>query len=385
MIGDPTRSTSSRMYTFHGVIEGLEPELAAPNSSISSFSSLTSEFSGCVLRMPNRQAHHQEPGCEAAVQLAGTRRTAAMPASSTKRSRNSGHRYRPRLPARGPTELHLLQAEIHLPTRYICRKRIGYARYIPTSGICRPTRQKTLPPDFSAWFETGCNDEFRHGEAFAIAAARRSRLLTGMNKLLGAVLPVSVYADDVMSATHRASVVPQGAGGRFRPSIDYKVFAITEPDQPSGLSDRTRHRQARVSAPRWTSLLRCRAADRGRQGTRRICGVRAARFGDGRCGLLLRPPVSPPDQVQRPAACDQACTRVVSWTGHVGRFIRDGGDLVHSRPGLIAWADNRERSTFSRSMMIGSVAGIMGLVGDPVSPRFLAEVRAVYLRLWLAR
>lgn len=30
--------------------------------------------------------------------------------------------------------------------------------------------------------------------------------------------------------------------------------------------------------------------------------------------------------------------------------------------GLIAWADNRERATFSRSLMIGSVAGIAGLI-----------------------
>ena len=30
--------------------------------------------------------------------------------------------------------------------------------------------------------------------------------------------------------------------------------------------------------------------------------------------------------------------------------------------GLIAWADNRERATFSASLMIGSSAGIAGLV-----------------------
>ncbi len=46
--------------------------------------------------------------------------------------------------------------------------------------------------------------------------------------------------------------------------------------------------------------------------------------------------------------------------------------------GLIAWADNRERSTFSRSMMIGGVAGITGLVVILVAS-LSAEVWAVYL------
>lgn len=46
--------------------------------------------------------------------------------------------------------------------------------------------------------------------------------------------------------------------------------------------------------------------------------------------------------------------------------------------GLIAWADNRERSTFSRSMMIGGAAGITGLVVILVAS-LSAEVWAVYL------
>ncbi len=46
--------------------------------------------------------------------------------------------------------------------------------------------------------------------------------------------------------------------------------------------------------------------------------------------------------------------------------------------GLIAWADNRERATFSASLMIGSVAGIAGLVVILVAS-LSAEVWAVYL------
>lgn len=46
--------------------------------------------------------------------------------------------------------------------------------------------------------------------------------------------------------------------------------------------------------------------------------------------------------------------------------------------GLIAWADNRERATFSRSLMIGSVAGIGGLIVILVAS-LSREVWAVYV------
>jgi putative photosynthetic complex assembly protein 2 len=46
--------------------------------------------------------------------------------------------------------------------------------------------------------------------------------------------------------------------------------------------------------------------------------------------------------------------------------------------GLIAWADNRERATFSTSLLIGSVAGIAGLLVILISS-LSAQVWAVYL------
>ncbi|WP_240505902.1 putative photosynthetic complex assembly protein PuhE [Erythrobacter colymbi] len=46
--------------------------------------------------------------------------------------------------------------------------------------------------------------------------------------------------------------------------------------------------------------------------------------------------------------------------------------------GLIAWADNRERATFSRSLAVGSVAGIAGLLVILVSS-LSTQVWAVYL------
>ena len=68
---------------------------------------------------------------------------------------------------------------------------------------------------------------------------------------------------------------------------------------------------------------------------------------------------------------------MVSWHGHIVPFIVTVA-IWFIATGLIAWADNRERSTFNRSMMIGGVAGITGLVVILVAS-LSAEVWAVYL------
>lgn len=67
----------------------------------------------------------------------------------------------------------------------------------------------------------------------------------------------------------------------------------------------------------------------------------------------------------------------MSWSGHVLPFIVTVA-IWFVATGLVAWADNRERATFSTSMVIGSVAGIAGLVVILVAS-LSAEVWAVYL------
>ncbi|WP_301751754.1 putative photosynthetic complex assembly protein PuhE [uncultured Erythrobacter sp.] len=68
---------------------------------------------------------------------------------------------------------------------------------------------------------------------------------------------------------------------------------------------------------------------------------------------------------------------MVSWSGHVLPFIVTVA-IWFVATGLIAWADNRERATFSTSLLIGSIAGIAGLVVILVAS-LSAEVWAVYL------
>lgn len=68
---------------------------------------------------------------------------------------------------------------------------------------------------------------------------------------------------------------------------------------------------------------------------------------------------------------------MVSWEGHIVPFIVTVA-IWFIATGLIAWADNRERSTFTRAMMIGGVAGIAGLVVI-LFASLSTEVWAVYL------
>lgn len=68
---------------------------------------------------------------------------------------------------------------------------------------------------------------------------------------------------------------------------------------------------------------------------------------------------------------------MVSWSGHIVPFIVTVA-IWFVATGLIAWADNRERATFSRSLAVGSMAGIAGLVLILLAS-LTAEVWAVYL------
>ncbi|NBC88254.1 MAG: DUF3623 family protein [Alphaproteobacteria bacterium] len=52
---------------------------------------------------------------------------------------------------------------------------------------------------------------------------------------------------------------------------------------------------------------------------------------------------------------------MVSWSGHVVPFIVTVA-VWFIATGLVAWADNRERATFSRSLAIGGAGGIAGLI-----------------------
>ncbi|MEL7445131.1 MAG: putative photosynthetic complex assembly protein PuhE [Pseudomonadota bacterium] len=68
---------------------------------------------------------------------------------------------------------------------------------------------------------------------------------------------------------------------------------------------------------------------------------------------------------------------MVSWSGHIIPFIVTVA-IWFFATGLIAWADNREKATFSRSLMIAGGAGLAGLIAILISSQS-ASVTAVYI------
>jgi len=68
---------------------------------------------------------------------------------------------------------------------------------------------------------------------------------------------------------------------------------------------------------------------------------------------------------------------MVSWSGHVVPFIVTVA-VWFIATGLVAWADNRERATFSRSLAIGGAGGIAGLIVILIASQSIS-VLAVYI------